>query len=154
MCLKDAQHEERPAVRSLLREETEAGLQTEQLYTSFQSRAEKVKNDLLRFLLDLRQRGETVAGYGAAAKGNTLLNFCGVKPDLLPVICDAAPSKIGKFMPGSHIPIRAPHELAVLQPDYVLILPWNISEEVQHQNRELAERGTRFLVAVPELKIL
>ncbi|MCI5136868.1 MAG: SAM-dependent methyltransferase, partial [Candidatus Electrothrix sp. AR1] len=98
--------------------------------------------------------GKTVVGYGAAAKGNTLLNYAGVKPDLLPYICDAAASKQGKFMPGSRIPILAPSALAEYTPDYVLILPWNIAQEVGGQLAELAESGTRFVTAVPNLKVV
>jgi hypothetical protein len=116
-------------------------------------KAEKVKNGLLRFLLDAKAEGKTVVGYGAAAKGNTLLNFCGVGPDLIPFISDAAPSKIGKFMPGSHIPIKAPAALAAAQPDYILILPWNIADEIMTQNKALAQSGSMFVIAVPELKL-
>ena len=93
-------------------------------------------------------------GYGAAAKGNTILNYAGVKPDLLSFVCDAAKAKQGKFMPGSHIPIFDPAHLAQTTPDFVLILPWNIAEEVRVQNTGLEKNGCKFIVAVPELKIL
>lgn len=153
-CLVDASHAATDSVEKVLAAEIEAGLQKERTYLNFQYRAEKVKDDLLRFLLDAKSQGKTVAGYGAAAKGNTLLNFCGVGPDLLPFICDAATSKIGKHMPGSHIPIKAPEALAAAQPDYVVILPWNIADEVLNQNKGLAQGGSKFVIAVPELKIL
>jgi hypothetical protein len=130
-----------------------AGLAEDAVYAAFQQRADAVKNGLLRFLLQADAEGRTVAGYGAAAKGNTLLNYAGVKPDLLPFICDAAPAKQGKFMPGSHIPILAPSALDERRPDYVLILPWNIAEEVRAQLSHLADRGTRFVTAVPELRV-
>ena len=94
-----------------------------------------------------------MAAYGAAAKGNTLLNYAGVKPDLLPFVCDAAVAKQGKYMPGSHIPILPPAVLAERRPDYVLILPWNIAAEVRTQNAALAALGTRFVTAVPQLEI-
>ena len=95
-----------------------------------------------------------MAAYGAAAKGNTLLNYGGIKPDLLPYVCDAALAKQGKYMPGSHIPIKDPSMLTKDKPDYVLILPWNISNEVQQQHQELKDSGIRFVTAVPNLKIL
>ena len=122
-------------------------------YTGFQARADAVKDGLLRFLLDAKRDGKTVAAYGAAAKGNTLLNYAGVKPDLLPFVCDAAPSKQGKLMPGSHIPILPPSVLAERRPDYVVILPWNIADEVRRQLADLAARGTRFVTAVPEVRV-
>ena len=95
-----------------------------------------------------------MAAYGAAAKGNTLMNYAGVRPDLLPYVCDAAPSKQGRFMPGSHIPIRSPEALRESPPDIVVILPWNIAAEIRDQLADLAEQGTRFVTAVPELTIL
>ena len=91
--------------------------------------------------------------YGAAAKGNTLLNYAGVKPDLIPFVCDAAPAKQGQFMPGSHIPILPPERLIQVKPDYVLILPWNIASEVKLQNAQLKRNGARFVTVVPELEI-
>ncbi len=142
-----------PAVGALLAEEQARGLQTLSTYQGFQSSADKVKNGLLDFLLQQKRAGKTVAAYGAAAKGNTLLNYAGVKPDLLPFVCDAAVAKQGKYMPGSHIPIHAPAELARQRPDYVLILPWNIAAEVRQQNAALAKAGTRFVTAVPQLEI-
>lgn len=138
-----------PAVAALLAEESRRGLQTLAAYQSFQSRADKVKDDLLSFLIEQKRAGKKVAAYGAAAKGNTLLNYAGVKPDLLPFVCDAAPAKQGKYMPGSHIPILPPAALAESKPDYVLILPWNIAAEVQQQNAALAAQGTQFVTAVP-----
>lgn len=142
-----------PSVNKLLTEETKRGLQTLSTYQNFQMRADKVKNDLLSFLLEQKQAGKKVAAYGAAAKGNTLLNYAGIKPDLLPFVCDAAPAKQGKFMPGSHIPILAPTVLIEQHPDYLVILPWNIAAEVKQQNAALAAQGTKFVTAVPQLVI-
>ena len=142
-----------PAVEACLKAEREAGLETDAYYATFQQRAEAVKNNLLRFLLAAKADGKTVAGYGAAAKGNTILNFAGVKPDLLPFICDAAKAKQGKFMPGSHIPILPPAALDENRPDYILILPWNIAGEVKAQLSHLADRGSRFVTVVPDLRI-
>ena len=143
-----------PSVDALLTEEARRGLNALPVYQSFQARADTVKDDLLRFLLEQMRAGKKVAAYGAAAKGNTLLNYAGVKPDLLPFVCDAAPAKQGKFMPGSHIPILPPAALSELEPDYVVILPWNIAAEVRQQNAHVIERGGHFLVAVPTLQIL
>ncbi|QFT91353.1 hypothetical protein FIU86_00740 [Roseovarius sp. THAF9] len=152
-CHADAPFEASSSVGICLEAERAAGLDTDDYYTAFQSRAEAVKNDLLRFLLKTDADGKSVAAYGAAAKGNTLLNFAGVKPDLLPFVCDAATAKQGKYMPGSHIPILPPEALDKRRPDYILILPWNIAEEVKMQLSHLAAKGSRFVTMVPELKI-
>ena len=142
-----------PSVAVVLAEETQRGLQTLATYQYFQAKADRVKDDLLAFLIEQKRAGRRVAAYGAAAKGNTLLNYAGVKPDLLPFVCDAAAAKQGKFMPGSHIPILAPAALDNQRPDYLVILPWNIAAEVTQQNAKLAELGTRFVTAVPKLEI-
>lgn len=141
------------AVYKLLDLEEERGLRRLDCYCAFQQRADRVKDDLLGFLIEQKRAGKKVAAYGAAAKGNTLLNYAGVKPDLLPYVCDAAPSKQGKYMPGSHIPILAPDVLAERRPDIVLILPWNIAAEVKVQNRHVREWGGVFVTAVPALVI-
>ncbi len=142
------------AVVKLLLEEAHCGLQTLKPYQGFQVLANKVKDDLLRFLIDQKQLGKKVMAYGAAAKGNTLLNYAGVKNDLLPFICDASIAKQGKYMPGSHIPILPLSALTSKFWDYILILPWNISEEVVDQNLALTSQGTQFVVAVPKLSYL
>lgn len=151
-CHEAASHTETEAARAVLAEERARGMDNLTFYEGFQARADAVKDGLLRFLLEAKRDVKTVVGYGAAAKGNTLLNYCGVKPDLLPFICDAAPSKQGKFMPGSHIPIVAPAALERAAPDYVVILPWNIADEVGRQLAGLGKAGTQFVVAVPEVK--
>lgn len=152
-CHADNAREVSEAVLQLREAEKQCGLLRLETYTGFQPRAEKVKDDFLAFLLDQKRAGKKVAAYGAAAKGNTLLNFAGVKPDLLPFVCDAAPSKQNKFLPGAHIPVRHPESLAAAAPDYVVILPWNIADEVVAQNRELSAKGTRFVTFVPEIRI-
>lgn len=152
-CHTEDERKETSAVATLLAAEHRRGLQTLTPYVSFQARAEGIKDDLLEFLIEQKRAGKKVAAYGAAAKGNTLLNFAGIKPDLLPFVCDAAPAKQGKYLPGSHIPIRAPSALMDFAPDYLLILPWNIADEVRAQNAALAERGTQFVTAVPRLTI-
>ncbi|MBU0750993.1 MAG: class I SAM-dependent methyltransferase [Gammaproteobacteria bacterium] len=142
------------AVSELVRAEQVAGLHELATYRQFQRRAEKIKDDLLAFLVEQRRAGKSVAAYGAAAKGNTLLNFAGIKPDLLPYVCDAAPSKQGKYLPGSHIPILPPAALQERRPDYIVILPWNIASEVRQQNAAAAEWGGKFVVAGPSLRVL
>ena len=144
---------EAPAVAALLAKEERRGLRCLATYDAFQARADRVKDDLLAFLIEAKRRGEHVAAYGAAAKGNTLLNYAGVRPDLLPFVCDAARSKQGKYLPGSHIPILPPAVLDARRPDYLLILPWNIAAEVRQQNAALAAQGTRFVTAVPKLEV-
>lgn len=142
------------SVAAMLQVESNRGLQQLETYLDFQTRVNRIKNDLLCFLIKQKRAGKRVVAYGAAAKGNTLLNYAGVKPDLLPFVCDAAPAKQGKFMPGSHIPIFSPDQLFVEKPDYVLILPWNICEEVRRQNSVLEKDGVRFITVIPELKVL
>lgn len=153
-CRTDATISTTDRVESLLRRELQFGLTRPETYSAFQQRADRVKDDLLAFLIEQKRAGRRVAAYGAAAKGNTLLNYAGVRPDLLPYVCDAAASKQGKFMPGSHIPIYSPEALRENRPDDVVILPWNIAREVRTQLADLVDNGTRFVTAVPELSIL
>jgi SAM-dependent methyltransferase len=152
-CHADDPRATQPSVGQVLQAEQDAGLRDLGTYRAFQARAERIKDDLVSFLIEQKRLGKRVIGYGAAAKGNTLLNFAGVRPDLLPAICDAAPAKQGKFMPGSHIPIVAPAKLEQEGPDFVLILPWNIATEVRAQLSALATQGCRFVTAVPQLSV-
>jgi hypothetical protein len=152
-CHAEDERSTQVSVRYVLQRETQSGLQLLNTYLNFQSLANNIKNTLLDFLIEQQRAGKKVAGYGAAAKGNTLLNYAGVRPDLLHFVCDAAPAKQGKFMPGSHIPIVPPSQLLLDTPDYMLILPWNIAAEVQQQNAYLKDHGVRFVTAVPELAI-
>ena len=122
-------------------------------YAGFQSKADRVKNDFLSFLIEAKRAGKTVAGYGAAAKGNTLLNYAGVRPDLLPYVVDRNPAKQDKFLPGCRIPIVDEARLRQARPDYVVILPWNLREEVMGQLAYIREWGGQFVVAVPGIKI-
>lgn len=142
-----------PNVAHLLAREKAVGMTGEAFYAHFQTRADKVKNDLLQFLLETKQEGKTVAGYGAAAKGNTLLNYAGVRPDLLPYVVDINPAKQNKFLPGCRIPIVSEAQLKQTRPDYVIILPWNLSNEVIEQLAYIREWGGKFVTAVPSLKI-
>ncbi len=152
-CHRADPRETGPVVFALEEEEERRGLRNLDTYLRFQARADRLKDDLLAFLIEQKRAGSKVAGYGAAAKGNTLLNYAGVKPDLLPFVCDAAAAKQGKFMPGSHIPILHPSALRKVNPDCVLIFPWNISSEVRTSLADLAATGTRFATAVPKLEI-
>ncbi|MBI3897340.1 MAG: methyltransferase domain-containing protein [Gammaproteobacteria bacterium] len=142
------------AVKHLLDEEARRGMRALDVYRDFQPRADRVKNDLVAFLIEQQRAGKSVAAYGAAAKGNTLLNYAGIKPDLLSYVCDAAPSKQGKYLPGAHIPVLPPTALRERKPDVVLVLPWNIADEVVSQQACVREWGGRFFVAVPELKVI
>lgn len=142
-----------PVVEKILAHELERGMQNLDIYLTFQSQADNIKNDLIHFLLTQKKLGRKIAAYGAAAKGNTLLNYAGIKPDLLPFVCDAAKAKQGKFMPGSHIPILPPGALNGCDLDYILILPWNIAPEVREQNKDLLVFGAKFVTVVPSLKI-
>jgi hypothetical protein len=151
-CHQDDSRNNTAAVKLLFEKEKDFGICKVATYQGFQKKADALKNDLLMFLLEQKKAGRTVVGYGAAAKGNTLLNYAGLKPDLLPYVCDAAPSKQGKFLPGSHIPICAPSLLSELKPDVVLILPWNIAAEVVALHGYIRDWGGRFVTAVPKVE--
>ncbi len=142
-----------PNVAQLLAIETAAGITTAAFYSGFQAQADKVKNDFLGFLIDAKRAGKTVAGYGAAAKGNTLLNYAGVRPDLLPYVVDRNPAKQHKFLPASHIPIVDEIQLQQTQPDYVVIFPWNLRTEIMAQLAYIREWGGQFVTAVPCLTV-
>ena len=112
-----------------------------------------MKNDFLAFLLSEKKNGKVVVGYGAAAKGNTLLNFAGVKEDLLQFVVDKNPNKVGKFLPGSRIPIVGEQALLEVKPDVIVILPWNLTSEIEHQLAYVREWGAKFAVAVPQMRV-
>lgn len=142
-------HPVRSVVAEVLAGEARAGVMTTDYYATLQSAAESAKMGLLEFLLDARRAGHVVAGYGAAAKGNTLLNFAGVRRDLLSFVCDRSPGKVGKFLPGSRIPILEESVLTECRPDVVLLLPWNLRGELEPQLGYVREWGARLAVAVP-----
>jgi SAM-dependent methyltransferase len=146
-------HPRQAAVDTLLLREHEAGVSTPGYYQGFQARADVIKYGLLRFLMDAEQAGKSVMGYGAAAKGNTLLNYAGVRSDLLSSVVDLNPAKQGKYMPGSRIPIVGPQQIESARPDHVLILPWNLKAEVMHQLDHIRAWGGSFVTAVPRLEI-
>ncbi|NJC09941.1 SAM-dependent methyltransferase [Polymorphobacter fuscus] len=144
---------EAAAVARILGEETDAGMASKAYYMGFQARADAIKDALVRFLIDTKAAGKSVGAYGAAAKGNTLLNYAGIRPDLLPFVVDRSASKQGKFMPGSRIPIVAEAHLKAAKPDYIVILPWNIADEVIAQLDYACEWGAKFVTAVPEIVV-
>ncbi len=141
-------------VEGVIADEAKFGLRSKATYLDFQQRVDRTKDDLLAFLIDCKRRGKKVAAYGAAAKGNTLLNYAGIKRDLLPFVCDVAPSKQGKYLPGSHIEVHAPSKLIEQRPDYVLILPWNLSREISQEQSVVKTWKGQFVVAVPKLSFV
>jgi len=140
-------------VNQLLQREADAGMLSMDCYASFQKHTDQVKNGFLAFLLDARSRGRTVAAYGAAAKGNTLMNYAGVRPDLISFVVDRNPAKQGKFMPGSRIPIVEESRLKESRPDFIVILPWNLKAELARQLEYTREWGAQFVTAVPALEV-
>jgi 2-polyprenyl-3-methyl-5-hydroxy-6-metoxy-1,4-benzoquinol methylase len=152
-CHQTSQHEMSERVTNLHKDEFDFGLCNLKTYTQFQQRVESIKYDLFSFLMEQKQARKTVIAYGAAAKGNTLLNYAGIKPDLLPAVVDAAEAKQGMYLPGSHIPIYSPEYIQELKPDFVIILPWNIAAEVMLQQADIASWGGRFVTVIPELKM-
>jgi SAM-dependent methyltransferase len=153
VCLDEAAHRETASVAELLAEEQAAGMTTIDYYRGFQPHADAIKNDFLAFLLDCRRTGKRVVGYGAAAKGNTLLNYAGVKPDLLAFVVDASPHKQGLYLPGSHVPVVAETRIRESKPDFVVIFPWNLRSEITEQLHYIRDWGGKFVTAVPELTL-
>ena len=146
-------HAKLARVGELLQHELDAGMRSSAFYTGFQAQADRVKNDFLTFLIDAKRQGKRVAAYGAAAKGNTLMNYAGIRPDLVAFVADRNPAKQGKHMPGSRIPIVAEQHLLDARPDYVVILPWNLKAEVTQQLAAVRAWGGRFVTAVPQLEV-
>ncbi|WP_240668296.1 class I SAM-dependent methyltransferase [Piscinibacter defluvii] len=141
-------------VTALRQREIGDGFLTMERYRGFDEQVKRTKRRLLTFLIEAREQGKTVAGYGAPGKGNTLLNYCGIRTDLLDFTTDANPYKQGKYTPGTRIPIMPPEHLKVARPDYVLILPWNLKDEITRQAAYIAEWGGRFVVPIPEVRVL
>ena len=139
--------------RRMFAYEAERGVDDLATYGAFGDRVEAVKRDLLSFLIDARRRGRTVAGYGAPGKGNTLLNYCGIRSDMLAYTVDRSPTKYGKYLPGTHIPVFQPDHIFETRPDYVLILPWNLKDEIMSQMAGIAAWGGRFVVPIPAVAV-
>ena len=153
-CHDDDPRERTGAVRELAERERAAGLETAETYLRYGERVVEDKRQILSFLIELKRAGASIAGYGAAAKGNTLLNFCGVGRDFIDFVCDANPHKQRHVLPGTHIPILAPEAIRERRPDVVLILPWNIKDEVMAQLSYVAQWGGRFAARSPELRLV
>jgi len=142
------------AAQRLKREESEYGLWDVRTYARFEEQVRATKRKLLRFLIDAREAGKKVVGYGAPGKGNTLLNYCGIRTDLLDFTVDRSPHKHGKFTPGAHIPILPTEALREARPDYVLILPWNLRQEIVSQHSYIRDWGGRFVVPIPAVEVI
>lgn len=153
-CREGASHAETPAVAAMIAREKDFGLTDLNRYATFQEEVKKVKRDLLTFLIEAKRAGKKVAGYGAPAKGNTLLNYCGVGPDMIDFTVDRSPHKQNTWLPGTRIPVHAPERIREEKPDYLLILPWNLREEVMEQMAHIREWGGKFVVPIPETKVL
>lgn len=141
-------------VAALLADEQGAGLDQRSTYSSFSEKAKKTKRTLLSFLIEAKNAGKRIAGYGAPAKGNTLLNYCGIRDDLLDYTVDRSPHKQGLLLPGTRIPVYSPEKIMATKPDYVLILPWNLKDEICHQMTGIRSWGGKFVVPVPEVRVI
>ncbi|MBM3618130.1 MAG: class I SAM-dependent methyltransferase [Alphaproteobacteria bacterium] len=146
-------HAVRSSVAEVLGKERAAGMDSLAFYDGFQKAVDKVRLEFLEFLISAKKAGKTIAGYGAAAKGNTLLNYSGVKTGFVDYVCDLSPHKQGLLLPGSHIPVVSPDKLAETKPDYIVIFPWNLREEVTKQLAYAREWGAKFVVAIPKLEV-
>ena len=153
VCHNNAPHPSTPAVERVRNEELDAGLGRADGYAGYDRKVAQIREDFLRFVAEAQQEGKSVAGYGAAAKGNTFLNYCGSSASTLAFIADRSTAKAGKFMPGSAIPVVSPEQIDADRPDYVVILPWNLRTEIAEQLRQIREWNGRFVTAVPETKI-
>lgn len=153
-CRQDARHEDASGVSKIRYKEQAFGIATLSTYEGFTSRVEAIRKSLLKFLTDARANGKTVVAYGAAAKGNTLLNYCGVGAQDIAFAVDANPAKQNTLLPGSRIPVKAPEEISTAKPDYLLILPWNLADEISNQTSHIRAWGGQHVVAIPELAFL
>jgi hypothetical protein len=147
-------HVESERVVQLAAREKTFGLDQLVAYSVFADKVKAAKRSLLRFLIDARESGQSVVGYGAPAKGNTLLNYCGVRADLLEYTVDRSPHKQGRYLPGTHIPVHSPDMILRTKPDYVLILPWNLQTEIVEQMQQVRGWGGRFVVPIPQARVL
>jgi hypothetical protein len=143
-----------PRVDSLRAREVAAGLEGLAYYADFAERVRETKRKLLEFLIAAKRAGKSVVGYGAPGKGNTLLNYCGIRTDFLDYTVDRNPYKQGRFLPGTHIPIYSPERIAATRPDYVLILPWNVRDEIMAQLAYIREWGGQFVIPIPETHVV
>jgi hypothetical protein len=150
---KAARAQPSKAVKGLLADEADWGVRRVETYWNFGARVEHLKSSLKSMLKGLKQRGDRIAAYGAAAKGSTLLNYAGIGPETLDFVVDRSPHKQGRFMPGVHLPIYAPEHLLEAMPEHVLLLTWNFADEILEQQAAYRKLGGRFIIPVPELKV-
>ena len=153
VCHTHSTHQEAPGISQVLKKELDYGLNRIETYQGFQKSVVAVKNQVWRFLIDANQERKTVVGYGAAAKGNTLLNYCGVGPDHLNFVVDLNPAKQNTLLPGSRVPVLSAEEIKKIKPDYIFILPWNLKAEIVNQLSYVREWGGKFVIAIPELEV-
>jgi 2-polyprenyl-3-methyl-5-hydroxy-6-metoxy-1,4-benzoquinol methylase len=153
-CHESDPRESSPNVAAMRSLERSQRLEEITTYRAFDDQVKKTKRLFLEFLVKAKSAGKAIAAYGAAAKGNTLLNYCGIRGDFIDYVVDRSPHKQGKFLPGTHIPIYSPEKVAETRPDYLLILPWNIKDEVTSQMNEIRRWGGRFVVAIPKVQVL
>jgi len=154
LCHASASCLERGIVAAIAAQEIAAGLASAKTFAAFAAKIVAIKRELLSFLIDAKSRGSVIAAYGAAAKGNTLLNFCGIRSDMVDFVADRNPAKQGRLLPGCRIPVVAPDAIKRAKPDYLMILPWNIKDEVIGQMAHIRDWGGRFVVPIPELEIV
>lgn len=141
------------SVARVLQQEKDARLTDVEVFTEFTKRCAQIKIDVLDFLIQAKKEGKKVAAYGAAAKGNTLLNYCGIKSDLVDFVCDLSPHKQGLYLPGSHIPVLSPDVIKEEKPDYIIIFAWNIYEEIMTQLSYVKDWQAKFVTCIPSLQI-
>ena len=151
---EDTDKEITPRASELLQREIKLGFESLEYYSRFEEKVKETKRKILDFLIEAKRKGKTVVGYGAPGKGNTLLNYCGVRTDFIDYTVDMSPHKQGNFLPGTHIPILHPETIKQTKPDYVFILPWNLKDEISEQHKYIHEWGGRFVIPIPELTIL
>ena len=143
-----------PRVKALKQREIDSGLDRLSIYEGFVERVKAVKRGLLSFLIEAKENGKSVAAFGAAAKGNTLLNYCGIGTDMIDYVVDSSPHKQGMCLPGSHIPIVGPDKIRQTRPNYLLILPWNLTSEIVAANDFIRSWGGKFIVPIPAVKVI
>ncbi|MDR8390233.1 class I SAM-dependent methyltransferase [Aliifodinibius sp. S!AR15-10] len=151
---KKSSHKEQDSTSALIDKELAAGLDQMSTYYTFSEGVQQVKRDLLEKLIEIKNEGKTIAGYGAAAKGNTLLNYCGIRTDMVDYVVDRNPNKAGKFLPGTHIPVKDVSTIKEDKPDYLFILPWNLKKEIIAQNSFIREWGGKFIIPIPQVQII
>ncbi len=151
---EDIEKEVSENVHKLLQQELILGFETLEFYSKFEERVKETKRKILEFLINEKRKGKTIVGYGAPGKGNTLLNYCGVRTDFLDFTVDMSPHKQGNFLPGTHIPILHPEKIKETQPDYLFILPWNLKKEIMNEHSYIRKWGGKFVIPIPELMVI